>query len=122
VRLTASDEPPIHELQHLHWNRFLVKILAFESTANRNFFNNTGDGLIFDFEDSDIFAARFVPNNIACFKIGVHSVPLGRVAIYLGDADHITVEYQDERRSLSAIAVIFTFLAALIPWPLSFPF
>src|ERR1700675_4050506 len=43
--LTASDEPPIHELQHLHWNCFLVKTRAFESTANRNFFSNPGDGL-----------------------------------------------------------------------------
>src|SRR6202158_2278499 len=46
--LTASDEPPIHELQHLHRNCFLVKILAFEPTANRNFFCNTGDALIFE--------------------------------------------------------------------------
>jgi hypothetical protein len=45
--LTARDEPPIDELQHLHWNCFLVKTLAFESTANRNFFSNTGDALIF---------------------------------------------------------------------------
>jgi hypothetical protein len=70
--LTASDEPPIHELQHLHWNCFLVKILAFEPTANRNSFSNTGDALIFESDDSDIFAARFVPNNIPSFKIGVH--------------------------------------------------
>ena len=44
--LTARDEPPIDELQHLYWNCFLVKTLAFESTANRHFFSNTGDALI----------------------------------------------------------------------------
>jgi hypothetical protein len=93
--LTASDEPPIHELQHLHWNCFLVKTLAFESTANRNFLSNTNDHLIFQSDDRDIFAAAFVPNNIPGVKIGVHRVPLGRVTIYLGDADHITLEYQN---------------------------
>jgi hypothetical protein len=72
VQLTASDEPPIHELQHLHWNCFLVKILAFKPTAKRNFFGNTGDALIFESDDSDIFAARFLPNNIASSKIDVH--------------------------------------------------
>jgi hypothetical protein len=72
VRLTASDEPAIHELQHLHWNCFLVKILALEPTAKRNFFGNAGDARIFDSNDSDIFAARFVPNNIPDLKIGVH--------------------------------------------------
>jgi hypothetical protein len=81
--LTASDEPSIHELQHLHWNCFLLKALALESTANRNFFSNTGDALIFQSDDSDIFASGFVPNNIPGGKIGVHRVPLGRVATYL---------------------------------------
>jgi hypothetical protein len=41
-----------------------------------------------------------VANNIASFKIGVHGVPLGRVVIYFGDADHITVEYQKRGRGL----------------------
>jgi hypothetical protein len=77
-----------------------VKILALEPTANRNFFSNTGDALILESDDSDIFAARFEPNNIPNFKIGVHWFPLGRVAICLGGVDPITVEYQDERRSL----------------------
>ena len=98
--LTARDEPPIDELQHLYWNCFLVKTLAFESTANRHFFSNTGDALIFQPDDSDIFAAGFVPDNTPGVKIGVHRVPLGRATIYLGDADHITVENQDERRTL----------------------
>jgi hypothetical protein len=70
--LTASGEPPIHELQHLHWNCLLVKILAFESTTNRKFFGNTSDGLIFESDDNGILAARLVPNNISDFKFGVH--------------------------------------------------
>src|SRR5713226_8482961 len=98
--LTASDEPPIHKLQHLYWNCFLVKTLAFESTAKRKFFGNTGDALIFQSDNSDILAAGFAPNNIPGFKIDIHRVPLGRVTIYVGDADHITVEYKDERRTL----------------------
>jgi len=72
VRLTASDEPPIHELQHLHWNCLLVKILAFEPTTNRKFFSNTIDALIFESDDNGILAARLAPNNISDSKIGVH--------------------------------------------------
>jgi hypothetical protein len=70
--LTASGEPPIHELQHLHWNYLLVKILAFEPTTNRKFFSNTSDAFIFESDDNGILAARLVPNNISDFKIGVH--------------------------------------------------
>jgi hypothetical protein len=79
--LTASDEPPAHELQHLHWNCFLLKTLAFESTAKRNSFGNTGEALIFQSDDSEVFAPGFVSNNIPGSKIGVHRVPLGRVTI-----------------------------------------
>jgi hypothetical protein len=89
--LTASDEPPIHELQHLYWNRFLVKMLALETAAIRNFFCDTGDALNFESDDSHVFAARFVPNNVSGLKITVHGVPLGRVRIYADDADGITV-------------------------------
>jgi hypothetical protein len=64
LSLTAGGEPPIHELQHLHWNCLLVKILAFEPTTNRKFLRTTIDALI--------FAARPVPNKISDFKIGVH--------------------------------------------------
>jgi hypothetical protein len=113
--LTASDEPPIHELQHLYWNCFLVKILAFETTAKRNLFSNTGGAFIFESDNSDIFAARFVPNNISGFKIGVHWVPLGRVKIYSDDADHITVVYQDERRSRWRLWGHETFLENSLP-------
>jgi hypothetical protein len=88
--LTASDEPPIHELQHLYRNRFLVKILALETAAICNFFSNAGDVLNFESNDSDIFAARFVPNNVSGFKITVHRVPLGRVTSCSDGADHIT--------------------------------
>jgi hypothetical protein len=95
--LTASDEPPIHELQHLYRYRFLVKILALETAAIRNFCSNTGDALSLEPDDSDLFAARFVPNNISRFKITVHGVPLGRVTICAYDADHITELHQDER-------------------------
>jgi len=70
--ITASGEPPIHELQHLHWNYLLVKILAFEPTTNCKFFSNASDALMFESDDSGILAARLVPNNISDFKIGVH--------------------------------------------------
>jgi hypothetical protein len=70
--LTASDEPPIHELQHLHWNCFLEKILACEPTTNRKFIGNTSDALIFKSDDNGILAARLVPNNISDLKTGVH--------------------------------------------------
>ena len=70
--LTASGEPPIHELQHLHWNSLLVKILAFEPTTNRKFFINTIDALIFKSDDDGTLAARLVPNKVPDFKIGVH--------------------------------------------------
>jgi hypothetical protein len=70
--LTAGGEPPIHELQHLHWDGLLVKILAFEPTANCKCFSNSIDALIFEFDDNGILAARLVPNNISDFKIGVH--------------------------------------------------
>jgi hypothetical protein len=70
--LTASGKPPIHELQHLHRDGLLVKILAFEPTANRKCFSNSIDALIFEFDDNGILAARLVPNYISDFKIGVH--------------------------------------------------
>jgi hypothetical protein len=70
--LAASDEPPIHELQHFHWNYLLVKILVFEPTTNRKFFSNSSDALIFEFDDGGILAARLAPNNISDSKIGVH--------------------------------------------------
>jgi hypothetical protein len=70
--LTASGEPSIHELQHLHWNCLLAKSLAFEPTTNCKFFGNTSDALIFEFDDNGILTARLVPNNISDFKIGVH--------------------------------------------------
>ena len=70
--LTASDEPSIHELQHVHWNCLLVKILAFEPATKSNFLSTTGYALIFESDDSDIFATRLVPNNISGFKIDVH--------------------------------------------------
>ena len=70
--LTASGEPPIHELQHIHWDCLPVKILAFEPTTNRQFLGNTSDALIFESNDDDILATRLVPNNISDFKIGVH--------------------------------------------------
>jgi len=72
-QLAASGEPPIHELQHLHWNfLLLVKILAFEPATNRKFFANTIDALIFESDDNGFLAVRLVPNNISNFKIGVH--------------------------------------------------
>jgi hypothetical protein len=71
-QLAASGEPPIHELQHLHWNCLLVKILAFEPATNRKFFGNTIDGFIFESDDNGISAVRLVPNNISDFKIRVH--------------------------------------------------
>jgi hypothetical protein len=55
--LTASGEPPIHELQHLHWNYLLMKTLAFEPTTNRKFIGNTSDALIFKSDDNGILAA-----------------------------------------------------------------
>jgi hypothetical protein len=72
LSLAASGEPPIHELQHLHWNFLLVKILAFEPATNRKFFGNTIDALIFESDDNGVLAVRLVPNNISDFKIGVH--------------------------------------------------
>jgi hypothetical protein len=72
LSLTAGGEPPIHELQHLHWNCLLVKILAFEPTTNRKFLRTTIDALIFESDDNGILAARPVPNKISDFKIGVH--------------------------------------------------
>jgi hypothetical protein len=72
LRLTASGEPPIHELKHLHWNYLLVKSLAFEPTTNRKFFSNAIEAVIFESDDSGILAARLVPNNISDSKIDVH--------------------------------------------------
>jgi hypothetical protein len=72
LRGGLSAELPIHEHQYLHWNYFLVKILAFEPTTNRKFFSNTSDALILESDDNGILAARLVPNNISDFKIGVH--------------------------------------------------
>jgi hypothetical protein len=72
LSLAASGEPPIHELQHLHWNFLLVKILAFEPATNRKFLSNTIGALIFESDDNGILAVRLVPNNISDFKIGVH--------------------------------------------------
>jgi hypothetical protein len=71
-QLAASGEPPIHELQHLHWNLLLAKILAFEPATNRKSFTNTIDALIFESDDNGFLAVRLVPNNISDFKIGVH--------------------------------------------------
>jgi hypothetical protein len=70
--LNASDEPTIHELQHLHWNCFLVKTLTFKPTTKRNSLGDTGDTLISEPDDSDIFAASLVSHNIPWFKIGDH--------------------------------------------------
>jgi hypothetical protein len=71
-QLAASGEPPIHELQHLHWNLLLVKIRAFEPATNRKFFGNTIDALIFEPDDNGFLAVRLVPNYISDSKIGVH--------------------------------------------------
>jgi len=40
--------------------------------TKRNFFGNTGDALIPEPDDSDIFSASLVPHNIPWFKIGDH--------------------------------------------------
>jgi hypothetical protein len=53
--LTASGESPIHELQHLHWNYLLVKILAFEPTTNRKLFSHTSNALVFESDDNGIW-------------------------------------------------------------------
>jgi hypothetical protein len=78
VHANCPGEPPIDELQHLYWNCFLVKTLAFESTANRHFFSNTGDALIFQPDDSGIFAAGFVPDNIPGVKNRCSLSPSGK--------------------------------------------
>lgn len=70
--LTAGDEPSIHELQHVHWNCLLVKILAFEPATKSNFPSNTVHPLIFESDDSEIFAARLLPNSISASAIDVH--------------------------------------------------
>jgi hypothetical protein len=67
------------------------------TTAIGNFFSNTVDALNFESDDSDILAARFVPNNVSGFEITIHRVPLGRVMFYADGADHITALHQDER-------------------------
>jgi hypothetical protein len=72
LRGGLSAELPIHEHQHLHWNCLVVKILAFEPTTKRKSFSSTGDALIFQSDDSDILAARLVPNTVSGFKIDVH--------------------------------------------------
>jgi hypothetical protein len=70
--LTASDEPSIHELQHVNWNCLLVKILAFEPAAKGDFLGNTGHALHFESDNSDILATRLVPNNISGIEIDAH--------------------------------------------------
>jgi len=70
--LTASDEPSIHELQHVNWNRLLVKTLAFEPATKGDLLGNTGHALHFDSDNSDVLATRLVPNNISGIEIDVH--------------------------------------------------
>ena len=67
-----------------------MKTLAFEPATKRDFLGNTGHALIFESDNSDIFATRLVPNNISGLKIDVHCVPLGEVTVYTAGADHIT--------------------------------
>ena len=67
-----------------------MKTQTFEPAAKRDFLGNTGHALIFESDNSDVFATRLVPNNISGLKIDVHCVPLGEVTVYTVGADHIT--------------------------------
>jgi hypothetical protein len=65
-----SAKLPIHKHEHLHWNCLLVKTLAFEPTTRRKFLRSTGDAVIFQFDDNEVFVARLVANNVSGSKIG----------------------------------------------------